>query len=181
MGLKVQLLAEGAIAPTVANPGEDLGFDLYALEDVILHPGRRVAVRTGVAAVYEQGGNGFETPHAYGLLIRDRSSKAYKNGVTTSAGVIDAGYRGEILVIMTLESGSLELVQISGTDDQGHFWTDNARGHKIKAGEKIAQMIPIPVLTSEPVVVVGQTVDQKTATLLPQSGRGANGFGSSGR
>ena len=84
-----------------------------------------------------------------GLLIRDRSSMAAR-GIATTGGVIDAGYRGEILVLMTnLGDVAIEL----------------------KAGEKIAQMIPVPVLTGEVRVVES----------LEESAREAKGFGSSGR
>ena len=78
-------------------------------------------VRTGIAVEARHP----ETGAALGLLVRDRSSMAAR-GVATTAGVIDAGYRGEILVLMTnLGEAAVEL----------------------KAGEKIAQMIPVPVLT----------------------------------
>ena len=84
-----------------------------------------------------------------GLLVRDRSSMAAR-GIAITGGVIDAGYRGEILVVMTnLGDAAVEL----------------------KAGEKIAQMVPVPVLTG-PVEEVES---------LEDSTRAAKGFGSSGK
>ena len=143
--LRVKLLAEGARAPVVAHPGEDLGYDLFALEATSLAPHTTVKVRTGIAVEARHPATGAPL----GLLVRDRSSMAAK-GIATTAGVIDAGYRGEILVLMTnLGQTAVEL----------------------KAGEKIAQMIPVPVLTG----AVEQVVS------LEDSARAEKGFGSSGR
>ncbi|HEV2445134.1 MAG TPA: hypothetical protein VGS58_04405, partial [Candidatus Sulfopaludibacter sp.] len=119
--LRVKLLQAGARAPVVAHPGEDLGYDVFALEGALLGPRATMRVRTGIAVEARHP----ETGAALGLLVRDRSSMAAR-GVATTAGVIDAGYRGEILILMTnLGETAVEL----------------------KAGEKIAQMIPVPVLT----------------------------------
>jgi len=139
------LLEAGARPPVVAHPGEDLGYDLFALEAVGLGSRTTVKVRTGIAVEVRHP----ETGAPLGLLVRDRSSMATR-GIATTGGVIDAGYRGEILVLMTnLGETAVEL----------------------KAGEKIAQMIPVPVLTGE----VLQVVD------LEDSARAAKGFGSSGQ
>jgi dUTP pyrophosphatase len=158
--LHVKRMHPDAKLPTVAHPGEDLGYDVYALEGAMLPAGKQTKVRTGIAA-YEDKPRGFEvhsnTPGyplrigsatRYGLLLRDRSSMAAK-GITLSGGVIDAGYRGELTVILTSH------------DHAAH----------IEPGQKIAQMIPIPVLTD---VVV--EVEE-----LPESSRGDRGFGSSGQ
>ena len=143
--LRVKLLAEGARAPVVAHPGEDLGYDLFALEGIILGPRATVKVRTGIAVEARDPKTG--TP--LGLLVRDRSSMAAR-GIATTGGVIDAGYRGEILVLMTnLGDTAVEL----------------------KASQKIAQMIPVPVLTG--------SVDE--VENLEDSARAEKGFGSSGR
>jgi dUTP pyrophosphatase len=142
--LRVKLLDPAARAPVVAHPGEDLGYDLFALEAAVLAPRATVRVRTGIAVEARHT----ETGVPLGLLVRDRSSMAAK-GIATTAGVIDAGYRGEILILMTnLGDAPLE----------------------IKAGEKIAQMIPVPVLTG--------TVE--TVSSLEDSARAEKGFGSSG-
>ncbi len=143
--LRVKLLEEGARLPAVAHPGEDLGYDLFALEGAVLGPRATVRVRTGIAVEARHP----ETGAPLGLLVRDRSSMAAR-GIATTAGVIDSGYRGEILILMTnLGEAAVEL----------------------KAGEKIAQMIPVPVLTGEVVQVDG----------LEDSLRAEKGFGSSGR
>jgi dUTP pyrophosphatase len=142
--LRVKLLDPAARAPVVAHPGEDLGYDLFALEGATLSPLATVKVRTGICIEARHPA----TSVPLGLLVRDRSSLAAR-GIATTAGVIDAGYRGEILILMTnLTDAPVEL----------------------KAGEKIAQMIPIPVLTG-PVHVVEN---------LEDSARAEKGFGSSG-
>jgi dUTP pyrophosphatase len=143
--LRVKLLEEGARLPAVAHPGEDLGYDLFALQGVVLLPRTTVRVRTGIAVEARHP----ETGAPLGLLVRDRSSMASR-GIATTGGVIDAGYRGEILVLMT----NLGEVVV-----------------ELKAGEKIAQMVPVPVLTG--------TVEE--VETLEDSARAAKGFGSSGR
>lgn len=142
--LRVKRLEAGARLPVVAHPGEDLGYDLFALEGVRLEPRATVRVRTGIAVEARDP----RTGAPLGLLVRDRSSMAAR-GLATTGGVIDAGYRGEILVVMTnLGDATVE----------------------INPGEKIAQMVPVPVLT-------GAVVESKD---LEESVRAAKGFGSSG-
>ena len=142
--LRVKRLEAGARLPEVAHPGEDLGYDLFALEGVHLRSRQTLKVRTGIAVEARHP----ETGAPLGLLVRDRSSMAAR-GIATTGGVIDAGYRGEILVVMTnLGDAAVDL----------------------KAGEKIAQMVPVPVLTG-PVEEVES---------LEDSLRAARGFGSSG-
>jgi len=142
--LSVKRLEAGALLPVVAHPGEDLGYDLFALEGVRLASHATVKVRTGIAVEARDP----RTGAPLGLLVRDRSSMAAR-GLAITGGVIDAGYRGEILVVMTnLGDAAVEL----------------------KAGEKIAQMVPVPVLTG--------AVEE--AAELEDSVRAAKGFGSTG-
>ncbi|HWA96114.1 MAG TPA: dUTP diphosphatase [Terracidiphilus sp.] len=143
--LRVRLLETGARMPVVAHPGEDLGYDVFALEDVQLDPRETVRVRTGIAVEARHP----ETGVPLGLLVRDRSSMAAR-GLATTGGVIDAGYRGEVLILMT---------------------NIGAQTVELKAGEKIAQMIPVPVLT-------GQVEKVEN---LEESARAEKGFGSSGK
>lgn len=91
--IKVKKLVEEARLPRYAHVGEygDLAADLYASEGLILEAGSTVAVPTGIA---------MEFPSTHGALVEDRSGLALK-GVTTLAGVIDPGYRGEIRVVVT--------------------------------------------------------------------------------
>lgn len=135
--LKVKLLSEDAKAPTVAHPGEDLAYDLYALSDHALTPGTVHKVRTGIAV--DGGGLGF--------LIKDRSSMAAA-GFFTHGGVIDPGYRGEIMILFSaLHEGS-----------------------SIRKHDKIAQMVPVPALTAEV-----EVVDTLTDAARGEKGFGSSG------
>lgn len=142
--LEVKLLAPAAKLPTVAHPGEDLAYDVYLLNDSFIFPGAVAKLRTGIAVSAKIG---FER---VGLLMRDRSSMAH-DGFMILGGVIDAGYIGELHVQMTYV----------GTSRQTH----------LKAGTKIAQLIPMPVYTGKVIEV----------TDLPPTARGDKGFGSSGK
>ena len=134
----------GARLPEVAHAGEDLGYDVFALEAVRMGARQTVKIRTGIAVEAREPQNAAPL----GLLVRDRSSMAAR-GLATTGGVIDAGYRGEILIVMTnLGDADVEL----------------------KAGEKIAQMVPVPVLTG--------LIEEVES--LEDSERAAKGFGSSG-
>ncbi len=142
--LKVKLLNASAKAPTVAHPGEDLGYDIYAAESVTLEPRGHAIVPTGIAIECTA-----PTGERMGALLRDKSSMAARR-LAVTGGVIDAGYRGEIKVLM------------ENLGDQPAT---------IRAGDKIANLIPYPVLTGEVLVVDD----------LKESSRKAGGFGSSGR
>ena len=109
--IKVKKLSAAAQVPRYAHAGEfgDLAADLYAAEGVTLAAGETRPVPTGIA---------LEFPATHGALVEDRSGLAVR-GVTTLAGVIDPGYRGEIKVVMTnLGTAPVEL----------------------KAGDRIAQL-----------------------------------------
>ena len=144
-------LHPSAKAPAVAHPGEDLAYDLFAAEGASLIPGRVTLVRTGIAIEF--------TP-AHGAIIKDRSSMAVK-GIRTSAGVIDAGYRGEILVALTLDMNAPP-----GSD--GRVGAE----YRINAGDKIAQMVPVRSLT---------TLQIEECEMLSEANRGGRGFGSTGK
>lgn len=142
--LKVKLLSASAKAPTVAHPGEDLGYDIYAAEMVMLEPRGQAIVPTAIAIECTS-----PSGEKMGALLRDKSSMAARR-LALTGGVIDAGYRGEIKVL------------IENLSDQPAT---------IRAGDKIANLIPYPVLTGEVQVVED----------LNESSRKAGGFGSSGR
>jgi len=109
--IKVKKLVPEAKLPRYAHGGEfgDLAADLYASVGLIIEPGATVGVPTGVA---------MEFPSTHGALVEDRLGLALK-GVTTLAGVIDPGYRGEIRVVVT----NLGVVAI-----------------EVKPGDRIAQL-----------------------------------------
>ena len=140
--LKVKLLSSAAKAPTIAHPGEDLGYDVYSAESVTIAPRGSHIVSTQISIEFDPIDG-----RPVGALIRDKSSMAARRLICT-AGVIDSGYRGEIRIVM------------ENLGDQPA---------EIHAGDKIANLIPYPVLTS-PVQVVEE---------LAESNRNAGGFGSS--
>lgn len=76
--------------PCYANPG-DAGMDFYAAEAAIIRPGERKVVKTGIKMAI---------PAGYVGLLWDKSGLAAKKGIKTMAGVIDAGYRGEVGVVL---------------------------------------------------------------------------------
>jgi dUTP pyrophosphatase len=90
MKLEVKKLDSEAKLPTRAH-SDDAGLDLYAVEKYTLQAGERRAVQTGIAVAI---------PSGYVGLIWDKSGLAAKAGLKTMGGVIDAAYRGEILVIV---------------------------------------------------------------------------------
>lgn len=142
--LRVKLLSPHAKAPTVAHPGEDLGYDVYSAVTLTIPAKGHAIVSTGIAVECSSASG-----EKMGALLRDKSSMAARRLVLTG-GVIDAGYRGEIRVLMeNLDDAPAE----------------------IRAGDKIANLIPYPVLTSE-VEVVEELGDSR---------RQAGGFGSTGR
>ncbi|MBI5177663.1 MAG: dUTP diphosphatase [Nitrospinae bacterium] len=109
--LKVKKLHPDARIPASAHPG-DLGCDLFSLEPVTIPHGGQALVRTGVALKF---------PDGWGGIVKDRSSMAVAR-IYTAGGVIDAGYRGEVKIILRNESGN---------------------DYSIKAGDKIAQIVPL--------------------------------------
>ena len=102
--IKVRKLHPAAQLPRYAHTGAwgDLAADLYAAEPATLAPGQTLPVPTGIA---------LELPSEYGALIEDRSGLAVK-GITTLAGVIDPGYRGELKVVLTNLSAELKLISV---------------------------------------------------------------------
>lgn len=140
--LKIKKLNEDAIIPFYAHPG-DAGLDLFSVEEVTIEPGKRQLVATGIS---------IELPKNTEAQVRPRSGLALKYGVTVlnSPGTIDEGYRGEIKVILI---------------------NHGEEAFKINKGDKIAQMVIMPVLT----------VGIEEVEILNDSERGEGGFGSTGR
>ncbi|HEU0318574.1 MAG TPA: dUTP diphosphatase [Solirubrobacteraceae bacterium] len=140
--MKVARLRPEAILPTRAYAG-DAGLDLYACEPVRLAPGERASVPTGVAVAIPDGQAG---------LVLPRSGLAVRHGVAlvNAPGLIDAGYRGEVRVLL--------------------LNTDSTVPVELAAGDRIAQLVLIRIQT--PVV--------EEVAELPRSERDNRGFGSSG-
>ena len=140
--LRVRRLDPRATLPTRAYAG-DAGLDLYALEPSELEAGARASVRTGVAV---------EIPDGYAGLVLPRSGLAARSGIAlvNAPGLIDAGYRGEIQVLL--------------------LNTDRTEPFVVTAADRIAQLVLVRI-EAPPVLEVGS---------LSDSDRGEGGFGSSG-
>jgi dUTP pyrophosphatase len=115
--LSVKVLDAGLSLPRYARVG-DAGLDLLAAEDVVLEPGARAAVSTGIAVA---------VPRGYAGFVHARSGRALDEGLAlaNAPGLIDSGYRGEVKVVVVN--------------------LDPARSIFIKRGEKIAQLVLQPV------------------------------------
>lgn len=143
MELPFQRLDPDAVLPAAKHPG-DAGLDLRANADVEVAPGERVMIPTGVAVAIPDGHAG---------LVLPRSGLASKQGLTlaNAPGLIDAGYRGEVIV------AAVNL--------------DRTTSVSIARGDRIAQLVIIAI----------PTVDPSWVTELPDSQRGTGGFGSTGK
>jgi dUTP pyrophosphatase len=142
--IRVKRLAhgEGLPLPGYATAGA-AGLDIVAAESLTLAPGGRHAVATGFAVA---------VPEGYEVQVRPRSGLALKHGVTclNTPGTVDSDYRGEVKVILAnLGAEPFEIVR----------------------GERIAQLVPAPVLRAR----FEEVAD------LDDTARGAGGFGSTGR
>jgi dUTP pyrophosphatase len=136
-------LSDRARLPTRANEG-DAGLDLYAAEAAAIGAGERASVGTGIA---------IEVPPGHAGLVLPRSGLAARHGIAlvNAPGLIDAGYRGEVRVLL--------------------LNTDREAGFEVAQGDRIAQLLITPFAELMPTEVAE----------LSAATRGANGFGSSGR
>jgi dUTP diphosphatase len=140
--LRFTKLTADATLPTRAHDN-DAGLDLYSAEKAMIVPGARVSVGTGLAVGIPEGLAG---------LVLPRSGLAIKSGVTlvNSPGLIDPGYRGEVRILM--------------------INTDRTMDFHVKPGDRIAQLLLVPIATASPM----------QADALEETTRGAGGFGSTG-
>jgi dUTP diphosphatase len=129
--------------PSYAHPG-DAGADLRAAADVVLPPGGRATVGTGIAIA---------VPDGYAAFVHPRSGLAARHGITlvNAPGTVDAGYRGEVRVVL--------------------LNTDPSEPFTVHRGDRIAQLVVQPVTRAS-------FLD---AAELPPTPRGEGGFGSTGR
>ena len=142
MELRYRRLDAAATPPARAHD-DDAGFDLFASEAAELGPGERAAVGTGIALAIPDGHAG---------LVLPRSGLARKHGITlvNTPGLIDAGYRGEVRVLL--------------------LNTDRSEPFSVQPGERIAQLVI--VRHEAPALVESDELGETT--------RGEGGFGSTG-
>jgi len=142
--IQLQWLPHGAGLPVPSYATEGAaGLDVVAAEDLMLEPGQRHAVATGFAIAIPEG---------YEVQVRPRSGLALKHGITclNTPGTIDHDYRGEVKVILA---------------------NLGAEAFAVRRGERIAQLVPAPVLKAA----------FREVETLGETSRGAGGFGSTGR
>ncbi|HEV2724011.1 MAG TPA: dUTP diphosphatase [Thermoleophilaceae bacterium] len=142
MTLRYVRLSEAAVAPARAH-GSDAGFDLHAAESAWLEPGDRASVGTGIALAIREGQAG---------LVLPRSGLAARHGISVvnAPGLIDAGYRGELRVLLL------------NTDRQACF--------EVSPGDRIAQLV----------IVRHEAPQVEEVASLDATVRGTGGFGSTG-
>jgi dUTP pyrophosphatase len=142
MMLQVARVAPGAVLPTRAYAG-DGGLDLYASHAARIGPGERASIGTGIAVAIPPGHAG---------LVLPRSGLALRHGIAlvNAPGLIDAGYRGEVRVLL--------------------LNTDRESAFEVAAGDRIAQLL----------VVAFESLAVEEVDSLDASERDARGFGSSG-
>jgi dUTP pyrophosphatase len=141
--LPVRRLHPDLPLPAYAHPG-DAGADLCAAEDVLLPPGGRATVGTGLAVA---------VPDGHAAFVHPRSGLAARHGITVvnAPGTVDAGYRGEVRVVL--------------------LNTDRDEPFTVRRGDRIAQLVVQPVTR----------VRFLDVAELPPTPRGEGGFGSTGR
>lgn len=150
--MNVLKLDPNAIIPTRSH-SVDAGLDLYSLEDRFIPIGQSAFFKTGIALGIPEGHYG---------QIAGRSS-LNKAGLVTAPGIVDSGYQGDISII---------LHNFSASDGSSDFYHSTAsQGYHIKKGDRIAQILILPMKVLTPVEV----------TDLGPSDRGSKGFGSSGK
>jgi len=131
-------------APPERSHADDAGYDLRAAEAAVLEPGERASVGTGIA---------LEIPAGQGGLVLPRSGLAARHGISlvNAPGLIDAGYRGEVRVLL--------------------LNTDQSESFAIEPGDRIAQLL----------LVRHEAPEVEEAQELAETARGEGGFGSTGR
>jgi len=141
--LRFRRLSLAATAPERSH-ADDAGYDLRAAEAAVLEPGERASVGTGIA---------LEIPQGYGGLVLPRSGLAARHGISlvNAPGLIDAGYRGEVRVLL--------------------LNTDRSETFSVQAGDRIAQLL----------LVRHEALEVEEAQELAETARGEGGFGSTGR
>ncbi|MBD0338768.1 MAG: dUTP diphosphatase [Thermoleophilia bacterium] len=139
--LPVRRLRPEAVLPSRAYAG-DAGLDLAAAERAVLGPGERAVVGTGLAVA---------VPEGHAAFVQPRSGLAARHGITivNAPGLVDAGYRGEVMVVLL------------NTGDESF---------EVEPGMRIAQLVVLPVAPAEPV-----EVEELPATERGERGHGSSG------
>ena len=166
MNIPIKKLHPNAVMPKYAKQG-DSGFDLVAIENVIIEPGETKLVKTGLA---------FEIPEGFEIQVRPRSGITLKTKLRVQLGTVDSNYRGEVGVIVDnayydpCDDGEI-MYKAAGIDEEptGDKYFPYGT-YLIRKGDRIAQAILAPVAYT-----TFEEVDE-----LSETNRGSNGYGSTG-
>ena len=167
--LNIKLLSDNATTPTRAY-GVSAGLDIYAAETVVIEPQEKILLATDIAV---------DIPEGYVGLLTSRSGVSSKTHLVVETGKIDAGYNGHVKVNIKNDDlpriPNLKQAKYKNLNDSYIKAKDNETykigTYKINKGDKIAQLVIIPIVTPE--VNVVKDFDS-------ESERGSQGFGSSG-
>lgn len=167
--LNIKLLSDNATIPTRAY-GVSAGLDIYAAETVVIEPQEKLLLATDIAV---------DIPEGYVGLLTSRSGVSSKTHLVVETGKIDAGYNGHMKVNITNSSAvslpnrfrTQTIKNIRNEPVIDELNTFNIGTYVINKGDKIAQLIIVPIVTPEVNVV---------EEFESESERGTNGFGSSG-
>ena len=179
--LNIKLLSDNATVPTRAY-GVSAGLDIYAAETVVIEPQEKILLATDIAV---------DIPEGYVGLLTSRSGVSSKTHLVVETGKIDAGYNGHVKVNIKNDEQRLDWQTIMNNEElernyeqplvydiknkkikNGNpFEVGNGRKYQINKGDKIAQLVIVPIVTPEVNVVEG---------FESESERGSQGFGSSG-
>lgn len=164
--LQIKLLSENATKPKRENV-TDAGYDIYAAETVILEPQEKAIIKTDLA---------INIPKGYVGLLTSRSGVSSKTHLVIETGKIDAGFHGNMGINIKNDKQQTNEIGLhfKGIDGKPLETTDNhvfLRTYKINKGDKLAQLVIVPIWTPEL---------EEVTQFDTQSTRGENGFGSTG-
>lgn len=162
--LEIKLLSDDATLPT--RERLDAGYDIYSAETIILEPQEKAVIKTDVAV---------NIPEGYVGLLTSRSGVSSKTHLVIETGKIDAGYQGNLGINIKNDRQDFVIDSDVYQDIEGEIhYTDktlDAGTYKINKGEKLAQLVIVPIWTPEL-----KQVDE----FHTESERGTDGFGSTG-
>lgn len=167
--MEIKLLSDKATIPQ-RHHDTDAGFDIFAAESMELEPQEKAKVSTDIAV---------NIPNGYVGLLTSRSGVSSKTHLVIETGKIDAGYQGNVQIIIKNDIDPNNVHAFELADIKGGFILDNREkdgysiggNYHINKGDKLAQLVLVPICTPEL---------QQVNEFSSKSARGTNGFGSSG-
>lgn len=160
MKIKVKLLNENAVLPKYAHSGTDMGADITCTSVEYQEEKDRFVYHTGLA---------FEIPKGFGMLIFPRSSNTKTESyLPNSVGILDSGYRGELMFIYKLRDSLRSIISGISEEHRNEFIINNYAPYQV--GDRIGQVVILPY----------PIIEYVESNELSETERGAGGFGSTG-